>query len=149
MENDEKKSPLGRPTKYKPEYCEMLIKHMSEGRSLYTFGAVINVNEDTIAEWVKVYPAFSEAKRQGRIKEIAWWEEILRAGAAGKIPGYNATSVIFALKNKSPRHWRDKHEIVSTINVNQAPLSPKEVKQILIEDKFVDVIDITPDEENE
>ena len=34
---DKERNPVGRPTKYKPEYCEMLIEHMSEGLSFESF----------------------------------------------------------------------------------------------------------------
>lgn len=118
----------------------MLIDHMSQGKSFYTFSAVIKVHPDTVNEWTHEHKEFSVAKTAGRAMEILWWEELLRAGAAGKVPNFNATSVIFALKNKSPQHWRDKHEIVSTINVAQVPFTPQEVRKVLENDDFVDAV---------
>ena len=70
---------VGRPSKYKEEYCGMLIEHMSHGNPIETFAAKIHVTIDTVYEWVKVYPEFSEAKRIGTPKWLAWW---LRMGTA-------------------------------------------------------------------
>jgi hypothetical protein len=120
----------------------MLIDHMASGMSFYTFAAVIKVSPDTVNEWSHVHKEFSLAKIEGKAREIEWWENLLRAGAAGKVPGYNATSVIFALKNKLPQMWRDKHEIVSTVNVTHEVIQPKDVIEILKEDKFLDYEDV-------
>jgi hypothetical protein len=133
---------MGRPTLYKPEYCQMLIDHMASGMSFYTFAAVIKCSPDTCNEWVHVHKDFSAAKIKGKALELEWWENLLRAGAAGKVPGYNAASVIFALKNKMPSMWRDKHEIVSTVNVTHEVIRPKDVIEILKEDKFLDYEDV-------
>lgn len=133
----EDKLKAGQPTKYKPEYCQMLIDHMKEGYSFFTFAAVLGVNPDTVYNWVNLFPEFSEAKRTGLAASVQWWEQLWRAGAAGQIPNYNATSVIFALKNKAPEIYKDRHEIKTTHEVKVLPMSPKEVKEIVAQDPFL------------
>src|SRR4051812_20095705 len=108
----------GRPTLYDPKYCLMLIAHMKEGYSFPSFAGVIEVAEDTIYEWTKVHVEFSEAKRIGKGLELYWWETVLRGGAAGKLGGYNAPSTIFALKNKAPRHYRDRVQVDANISMD-------------------------------
>jgi hypothetical protein len=129
---------LGRPTKYKDEYCQMLIDHMSKGLSFESFAGIVSVNRDTVHEWVSSYADFSEAKKIGKQREALFWERLLIAGAAGQVPNYNAASVIFALKNKLPHQWKDKHEVVSNINVTHEVIRPQDVIEILKEDKFLD-----------
>lgn len=102
---------FGRPTKYKKEYCELLVQHMSQGLSFESFAGEIDVNRDTVHEWATRHKDFSEAKRRGEAKSRIIWEKILVGGATGKIKNYNATSAIFALKNKFPKEWRDRKEI--------------------------------------
>lgn len=99
---------MARPTTYDPKFCDMLIEHMSQGLSLESFAGVVGVCEDTVYEWAKVHPAFSEAKKQGRAKSRLIWEKIGMNGTVGKIKGYDAGSWIFNMKNRF--RWRDRHD---------------------------------------
>lgn len=67
--------PVGRPSLYKPEYCEKLIQHMARPRSFESFAAVIDVNRDTLYEWVKVHEDFSDALTRGRAKHLLAMED--------------------------------------------------------------------------
>jgi hypothetical protein len=100
--------PAGRPTDYRPEYCDDLVWHMNEGLSFESFAGKVGVNRDTVHEWAKVHPAFSEAKKRGEALSRACWENILKTIAATGTG--NATAAIFALKNKFPAEWRDRHQ---------------------------------------
>jgi len=105
-------NPVGRPTKYKPEYCQMVVDHMAEGASLTSFAADIDVSRSTITEWADNHPEFSAAVKKGKAKCAAWWE---RLGRNNAITGDgNATLVIFGLKNMAAEDWRDKQEIDHT-----------------------------------
>ena len=102
--------PIGRPTKYKPEYCEMLIEHMSGGLSFESFAGVINVNQDTLHEWVKVWPEFSEAKKLAFAKCQLWWEKVGISGLwSTKDSSFNTGVYCFNMKNRFK--WTDKVEV--------------------------------------
>jgi transposase len=103
------KHPGGAPTKYKPEYCQRLTEFLAQGYPFEAFAGEINVNPDTVYEWCKVHKEFSDAKKMGRSKGLKWFSDMGRAGAAGKIKGFNATPWIFMLKNIYG--WKDKLEI--------------------------------------
>ena len=123
------KKPHGRPTKYKPEYCEQLIKHMAEGLSFETFAAVISVNPDTIYEWAKRHNSFSEAKKIGFNKSQLFWEKLGRSGAAGKMKNFNAASYIYNCKcrfRKSETYGNDP-DIISS-NTFTISYDPKRLK---------------------
>ena len=108
----QEKRPVGRPTKYKQEYCDMVIEHMSEGASLTSFAASIDVSRSTIDNWMSENPEFLEAVKIAKAKCGQWWEQLGRSNA---ITGQgNATLVIFGLKNMAPDEWREKQEIVQT-----------------------------------
>lgn len=70
-----KPAKVGRPTDYLPEYCEMLIDHMSQGFSYESFAGRIGTSRAVLYDWEKVNPAFLDAKSQGRDKSLFWWEK--------------------------------------------------------------------------
>jgi hypothetical protein len=129
---DKQKGPGGRPTKYKPEYCQMVIEHMKAGNSFWSFAATIGVSIESLSEWCQVHPEFSEAKKQGKAIELALWEKILLSCATGNkisIPNSknssgppNATMIIFSLKNKFPNLYRDRMKIDTELTVNDESL---------------------------
>ena len=98
---------VGRPTKYKPEYCDMLIEHMAQGLSFESFGGIIRVHRETLYEWCKVYPEFSDAKGVGKSCSLLWWEQLGRGLSSGKLKG-NAQAWTFNIKNH--HNWTDKNE---------------------------------------
>jgi len=98
---------LGRPTKYKPEYCQMLIDHMSEGYSFESFGGIIEVAEDTLYEWAKVHEDFSDSKKIGTQKSMVWWEKIGRSGMINEIPFFNDRIWRLNMINRFRSKWSD------------------------------------------
>jgi hypothetical protein len=55
------KHPGGRPSQYRPEYCQAVIDFTSQGFSLTAFAGSIRVAKDTVYEWIKVHAQFSDA----------------------------------------------------------------------------------------
>lgn len=120
-------NPVGRPTLYKPEYCQMLVDHMRTGMSFESFAASIGTSWDVLYDWCKKYPEFLQAKIQGKALELAVWEKIAVASATGtpmnisnykgKLNNPNSAVIIFSLKNKFPKLYRDQLKIESEIKV--------------------------------
>jgi transposase len=109
---------VGRPSKYKPEYCEALIKHMSEGLSFETFGAVIGTCRDTVFRWVHEFPEFSDAKKMGDDICQLWWERMGISGLWGSKDGsFNAAVYIFNMKNRFK--WTDRSDLKITGNFQE------------------------------
>jgi transposase len=100
---------VGRPTKYKPEYCEQLIEAGRNGWTFQAFAGKIGVDIDTLHEWCKAHPDFSEAKKKAKTAQGAWLEGMGRAMMAGKIPGAVPSVWIFYMKNC--QNWRDQPAI--------------------------------------
>ena len=100
---------IGRPTKYKPEYCELLIEHMSRGMTYTSFAGHprVRVNIDTLYQWEKDYPAFSEAKSVARqSNEYFFMDTALKY--LDKKKDFNTTMWYMMMKNI--HGWRDKQE---------------------------------------
>ena len=94
----------GRPTTYREEYCEQLINYMRGVNSFESFSDVIGVHRDTLYEWCKVNPLFSDARKRGREGLQRGLENISKDLMTGKSKG-NAAALIFFMKNTT--NWRD------------------------------------------
>jgi len=96
----------GRPSEYRPEYCQVVIDHMALGFSLTAFAGSVRVAKDTVYEWIKVYPQFSDAVARARAARVYALEtKLLRSRI-----GAETSAAIFALRNADPTEWRDiKH----------------------------------------
>ena len=110
----------GRPSKYDPEFCEVMISAMeTEGLSLGAVAGLIGVSRDTLYEWTTAHPEFSYAKKVGEAKAQLFWERknvsLANNGSAG--PGAS-TAIVFALKNRAKADWRDVIEQKHTGDAN-------------------------------
>lgn len=92
---------VGRPTKYKEEYCQKLIEHMSQGLSYETFGVTIGVHLDTCYEWEKRHSKFSEAKKIAFNACQLYWELEGKKGMHRK--DFNAAIWIYNVKARFRR----------------------------------------------
>lgn len=115
-----KANPVGRPTKYKPEYPEMLEEHMASGLSFESFAGLVSVDRETIYTWTEKHPKFLDAKKTGIEKGRLFYERIGIEGMwkqkdyddDGNIISdrqLNTTNWIFQMKNRYD--WRDKTEV--------------------------------------
>ncbi len=99
--------PAGRPTLYEPEFCAQVVAYMAKGFSLTAFAGHIRVARETIYEWARVHPEFSDAVKVAMGCRV----EVLEEGLLDtSMPSPQITARIFALKNASPQDWRDRHE---------------------------------------
>jgi len=115
--------PAGRPSKYKLEYCDMLIQHMSEGLSFESFGGIVDVCKDTLYEWARNHKEFSYAKKTARSKCLLFWERLGKAGTVGlkqlknkdgsvtDLKGFNAAMWIYNMKCRFREEWHDSLSI--------------------------------------
>lgn len=107
---------------YRPEYCEMLIKHMEKGLSYQTFGGTINAARSTVYGWEEQHPEFREAKQVALMRAQAFFEEKLLAKVSGKkTEGINTKEIdtaclIFALKTRFYETYGEKQDINHTVN---------------------------------
>lgn len=93
--------PGGRPTKYKPEFCAMLIEHMKK-YSFESFAGLdeVDVHKETLYEWANAHPEFSEAKKKAFSKNLLRLERQLVASEeiSEDGPKINPGPIIYQLK---------------------------------------------------
>ena len=105
-----------RPTKYKKELAEQLLKILSKGLTKQEAAAELKISRDTLYRWAKEYEEFGEALKVG----VEWSEavniSILRQGALGQIPKFNPTA--YALYMNNTFHWsRENSGGGNTVNI--------------------------------
>ena len=138
------KHPGGRPTSYRPEFCRRIVELMSEGRSLEACAALIGVHPDTLWQWQKVRPEFSEAVRAGRAGSTTYYENRLIDVANGA-PG-NAAAIMWALRNRSraASGWHHDSQKVEHSGPDGAPVAMEatadpgrwlDIRQMSLEDR--------------
>lgn len=98
---------IGRPSEYRPEYCDRVVEIMSMGLSLTAAMGVLGFARSTAYEWQEKYPAFSDAVKLGQSRRQMFLELKLMEAPSGA----QATGAIFALKNTGTGDWRDKQEV--------------------------------------
>lgn len=131
----------GQPTKYRddiPEQVENLCKiYGSTDEQIAEF---LKVNIDTIYEWKKVHPQFSEAIKKGKdaydskevetslLKRAKGYSRIVeRVTKTGdvvecveEVPP-DPVSCFFWLKNRNPERWKDKQDIEHSGQIQVVP----------------------------
>lgn len=99
--------PTGRPSEYRDELANEIIALMAMGLSVTASAANLGFHRDTLYEWEKQHPTFSDALKLGRGKRVLFLEKRLLTEDSGP----KVTASIFALKNADANEWREKHEI--------------------------------------
>lgn len=98
--------PRGRPSKYKPEFCETVRKLGAQGRSYTQMARDLGVAKSTMQDWEAAHPNFRVALKEAREAAQAWWEdlgmEMAQTGTG------NPTAFIFQMKNRFRDDYRDK-----------------------------------------
>lgn len=115
----EQPHPGGRPTDYKPEYCETVNKLALLGLTDSQMANLLEVSEVTFNAWKKKHPEFLKSLKDG--KEIAdasiaksLYKKALGYDYHGKHYPADTTAIIFWLKNRQPKGWRDKQPETDT-----------------------------------
>lgn len=121
------RNPDGAPSKYKPEFEQLLIEHMSKGYSFESFQVIAGVCEDTLHDWVKKHPGWKEAKTKAFAACLLFWERlgidhILNESQSfgegqSQSKSLNGSVWIFNMKNRFK--WRDRQkDETDPVNIN-------------------------------
>lgn len=141
--------PAGRPSSYKPEYCEQAFKLCLLGADDKRIADFFEIAESTLYKWKVDYPDFSEALKNG--KESA--DAAIAASLYNRAKGYvgkktvvatnqgqvtdikvvdeyvapDTTAAIFWLKNRQSRYWRDKQDVEHSGNVTVTSMTDEQL----------------------
>jgi transposase-like protein len=112
----------GRPTKYEPSMCAKAEQIMMDGASKVEVAAALGICKNTLFEWIKLHPEFSDSIKRGEALSQAWWERKTRLMGEQPAGKNNAAIVIFRMKNMF-EDYREKREPESQGNTQLDRLS--------------------------
>jgi hypothetical protein len=126
---------FGRPTKYQPEWMldkvlDLGLKGSSRAKIAFTLG----INYDTLVEWEKRYPEFSDALKMAKLGAQVWFEDVMQAAILGSIEKVPAALLIFALKSRFPTEYRE----VRHTEISGKDGDPLEVQAVAIDARTLD-----------
>jgi len=116
----------GAPTKYTEEHCQHIIQFFKDSNGLPFFSAYareIDVDADTLHEWKKVHPDFSEAYKECKAIQK---EHLVNKALQGE---YNPSFSIFTAKNIIG--WRDQKDIKLSGGIKLDGLTTDEIDKEL------------------
>jgi hypothetical protein len=101
---------VGRPTVYREEFCEEVVKNCMMGNWSATeeqIGDFFGVTRQTVANWKEQHPEFLCAVKRAKLLTDNRVEGCLFHQATSG----NVTAQIFWLKNRRPGEWREKQDV--------------------------------------
>lgn len=103
---------FGRPTSYRPEYCEQVIEWGRQGKSRTWMSAHLGIDRYTIDEWAKAHPDFSRALSHAKAFEQALWEDLGFNGLSAD--KFNSGVWTRSMAARFPSEWRESQNIATT-----------------------------------
>lgn len=115
------KRPVGRPTKYKDEYLDMIIDYLGKGKSVTQFAAFIKVSKSTIYKWAEENKEFSDALSIAQEFSEAHWETQLEEMMFNKEVNTPLVKLYFANRFG----WSDKTETKQDHTSSDGSMTPR------------------------
>lgn len=107
----------GRPSEYRPEYCERVIELGRLGMSVVEMASDIGVSRNTLeTSWPAAHPEFMEALEIARECSQSWWESMGRTNLImNKDAGtFQASVWSRSMAARFPRDWRENKGVELT-----------------------------------
>lgn len=128
----------GHPTDYRENFHPQdFIEQSKQGKSLAQIALSWDVHRDTIYEWRKVHPEFSDAVKKGREFAEAWYMNLGQAGILGQATEKPMNVGLFCWMTKNMFNWSDKVEhkselkpfIIEKLDGSQVVMGVKEEEE--------------------
>ena len=106
---------FGRPTKYKPEFCNLVVEWGRQGKSKAWICAELEIVDQTYRNWCEVHPDFLEAMELSTKKAQQWWEDAGQNGMIGK--SIDASIYSRSMAARFPNDWRESVKTENETNI--------------------------------
>lgn len=101
---------IGRPTTFKPEYCDQLIDHMGNGQSFESFGKKANCGKTTLYRWVEEHEEFRNAFTRAKAAHLDFMERMALGHMVEHFQGPKMNTALFNLFMVNIHGWKSKNE---------------------------------------
>jgi hypothetical protein len=115
----------GRPSKYKPEYCEQVIAFGAEGKSREWVCGKLGIVVRTIINWQEENEEFLHAMEIANLKAQQWWEDAGQNGMLNK--SVDGSIYSRSMAARFPKTWRDKIETEHSLAPGSKPISENKI----------------------
>jgi hypothetical protein len=103
---------VGRPEKYKPEFCEMIIEFGKEGYGREEIAPLMGISREALDRWKESHPEFRSACTRGHELAYLWWTRYGRDHMA-ETRDNRTNDKIWALNMMNRFGWNKKEDITS------------------------------------
>ncbi len=110
----------GRPTDYRPEYCDKVVEWGKEGKSKAWMCAELDIVDQTMRNWGEAHPEFLDAITRGLKHSQKWWED--KGQSSLDKAGFQASVWSRSMAARFPEDWREKTDQNTTHNVGDGVL---------------------------
>lgn len=103
---------MGRPTAYKPEYCDQVVEWGKQGYSRTEIANALDVVRSTLANWEAVHPEFLVAMERSKQASQSWWEQQGRMGVWNERDGRTINAALYSrsMAARFPEDWRENNK---------------------------------------
>lgn len=109
----------GPESKYSPEFCDKIIEIGEQGGGVAAMCKACGIGSfETFYRWLKEYPEFGKAYETAQVGSLAFYDDVLLAGALGRIKNYNFNSMAMILNNKFPTFYKRTSAGSPTTEIN-------------------------------
>lgn len=129
---EQKAKPVGRPSKYQPEFCEQVIEFGAQGMARVEWAGQFGVTRQTLANWEAAHPEFLDSTTHARELSAAWWAAQGREGIWSK--SFNAVAYRLQVLNRFPDDWRDRQSVEHS-GPDGKPIETREVSDEQLEQR--------------
>ena len=132
----------GAPTKYlKDFHPQNYLELSNQGKCIAQIARKWNVHRDTIYEWSKKHPKFSDAIKKGKEICEAWYMDVGQSAMIGQAivdgKAIRMNNTLFVWMTKNLFKWTDKMEVQgSPPPPPAAPTEEPEVRRQRLRDKI-------------
>ena len=121
------KALIGRPTNYRPEYCQRVLELAAQGYSLGGFAGLLGVGRRTVNQWIDCQPDFAQACSRAAAGRQWFWETKLidvantgGVGSQGQVAIFGVLNAARCGDNVKALDYVNKSEIEHSGNVSLA-----------------------------
>lgn len=101
-----KKRPVGRPSKYRPEYCDDIIELGKNGKSIAQMASFFDVDKASIYRWIEEHEDFRTAFARARVHSQTWWEDKAQSNLGSR--DFNAQLWLKSVASRFRDDYTDK-----------------------------------------
>lgn len=109
----------GRPTKYKPEMCAVVVAALKDGRTKAQICAELDIGWTAFNSYYDKYEEFKNAYDDNLIHAEAWWVEKIKAAAFK--PSQDVNSKLIEMVMQNCYGWRKQSHLDAKVETTSGP----------------------------